>query len=292
MATSVATLDGGRTSIDDAALEQLRTTMRGDVLKPSDPGYADKPIFNAMHQRRPALIVRCAGTADVVDAVRFARQHALVVAVRGGGHSVAGHSSCDGGIVIDLTRMRGVEVDPDARIARVQGGALWADVDRETQTFGLVVPGGVVSETGVAGLTLGGGEGWVRRKYGLTIDSLLSARVVCADGSVRTASPTSAPDLFWAIRGGGGNFGIVTSFEFRAHPLGPIVAFAGVFYSVAEAPTILRRWRDYCADAPDEVTSVAVAITMPADPHLPEPIHNQRVSDRRWCVRGRRPRKA
>jgi FAD/FMN-containing dehydrogenase len=275
MATSIATLHGGRTSIDDAAIEQLRTAMRGDVLKPGDPGYAEKPIFNAMHLRRPALIVRCAGTADVIDAVRFARQHGLVVAVRGGGHSVAGHSSCDGGMVIDLTRMRGVEVDPDARIARVQGGALWGDVDRETQAFGLVVPGGVVSETGVAGLTLGGGEGWVRRKYGLTIDSLLSARVVCADGAVRTASLISEPDLFWAIRGGGGNFGIVTSFEFRAHPLGPIVGFAGVFYSVADAPTILPRWRDYCAGAPDEVTSVALAITMPADPHLPEPIHNQ-----------------
>ena len=182
---------------------------------------------------------------------------------------MAGHSSCDGGMVIDLTRMRGVEVDPDAGIARVQGGALWGDVDRETQAFGLVVPGGVVSETGVAGLTLGGGEGWVRRKYGLTIDSLLSARVVCADGSVRTASPISEPDLFWALRGGGGNFGIVTSFEFRAHPLGPIVAFAGVFYAVADAPQILPRWRDFCVDAPDEVTSLALAITMPAAPHLP-----------------------
>ena len=178
-------------------------------------------------------------------------------------------------MVIDLTRMRSVDVDPDARIARVQGGAVWADVDRETQAFGLVVPGGVVSETGVAGLTLGGGEGWVRRKYGLTIDSLLSARVVCADGAVRTASPTSEPDLFWAIRGGGGNFGIVTSFEFRAHPLGPIVAFAGVFYPVADAAAILPRWRHYCADAPDEVTSVALAITMPAAPDLPPPIHNQ-----------------
>jgi FAD/FMN-containing dehydrogenase len=275
MATSLATLDGGRTSIDDVLLEQLGTTMRGDVLKPGDPGYEDKPTFNAMHQRHPALIVRCAGTADVVDAVRFARQHGLLVAVRGGGHSVAGHSSCDGGMVIDLTRMRGVEVDPVAAIARVQGGALWGDVDRETQAFGLVVPGGVVSETGVAGLTLGGGEGWVRRKYGLTIDSLLSARVVCADGSVRTASPISEPDLFWALRGGGGNFGIVTSFEFRAHPLGPIVAFAGVFYAVADAPQILPRWRDFCVDAPDEVTSVALAITMPAAPHLPEAIHNR-----------------
>ena len=152
---------------------------------------------------------------------------------------------------------------------------VWGDVDRETQAFGLIVPGGVVSETGVGGLTLGGGEGWVRRKYGLTIDSLLSARVVCADGSVRTASPTAEPDLFWALRGGGGNFGIVTSFEFRAHPLGPIVAFAGVFYPVGDAAQILPRWRDYCQDAPDEVTSVALAITMPAAPTLPPPIHNQ-----------------
>lgn len=275
MSISIATMDGQRTSVDGSAIDQLTTSIRGDVLKPGDARYGEKPVFNAMHQRRPALIVRCTGTADVITAVNFARQHNLLVAVRGGGHSVAGHSSCDNGLVIDLTRMRGVDVDPDSRVARVQGGALWADVDRETQAFGLIVPGGVVSETGVAGLTLGGGEGWVRRKYGLTIDSLLSARVVCADGSVRTASATSEPDLFWALRGGGGNFGIVTSFEFRAHPLGPIVAFAGVFYRGADAAQILPRWRDYCLNAPDEVTSVAVAITMPAAPTLPPSIHNQ-----------------
>jgi FAD/FMN-containing dehydrogenase len=268
-------VDGGRTSVDESALQQLAASIRGDVLRPADPGYGAKPVYNAMHQRRPAVVVRCTGTADVVDAVTFARQHNLLVAVRGGGHSIAGHSSCDDGLVIDLTRMRGVDVDPGSRTARVQGGALWGDVDRETQAFGLVVPGGVVSETGVAGLTLGGGEGWVRRKYGLTIDSLLSAQVVCADGSVRTASATSEPDLFWALRGGGGNFGVVTSFEFRAHPLGPIVAFAGVFYRAADAASILPRWRDYCATAPDEVTSVAVAITMPAAPTLPPPVHDQ-----------------
>jgi FAD/FMN-containing dehydrogenase len=262
VATTVTTVDGRQKRIDDGALEELRTAIRGDVLTPADPGYADKPVYNAMHQPRPALIVRCAGTADVIDAVKFARREDLLVAVRGGGHSVAGHSSCTGGLVIDLTRMRGVDVDPDARIAHIQGGALWGDADREAQAFGLIVPGGVVSETGVAGLTLGGGEGWVRRRYGLTIDSLLSARVVCADGSVHTASSTSEPDLFWALRGGGGNFGIVTSFEFRAHPLGPIVAFAGVFYPVKESAGVLRRWRDYCSDAPDEVTSVALAITI------------------------------
>jgi hypothetical protein len=275
VALSIATVDGGLMNVDESVLEQFATTIRGDVLKPGDPRYSEKPIFNAMHQRRPALIVRCTGTADVVDAITFARQRNLLVAVRGGGHSVAGHSSCDNGIVIDLTRMRGVDVDPESRTARVQGGALWGDVDRETQAFGLVVPGGVVSETGVGGLTLGGGEGWVRRKYGLTIDSLLSARVVCADGSVRTASAKSDPDLFWALRGGGGNFGIVTSFEFRAHPLGPIVAFAGVFYRVADTDRILPRWRDYCLTAPDGVSSVAVTITMPASPTLPPPIHDQ-----------------
>ena len=275
MSTAITSLDGGHVNVADAEIESFRTALRDGLVTPGESGYSSKPIFNAMHQRRPALIARCAGTADVVTAVKFAREHGLLVAVRGGGHSVAGHSSCDGGLVIDLTRMRGVDVDPDARVARVQGGALWADVDRETQPYGLVVPGGVVSETGVAGLTLGGGEGWVRRKYGLTIDSLLSARVVCADGSVRTASPTSEPDLFWALRGGGGNFGVVTSFEFRAHPLGPIVAFAGVFYSAADAARILPRWRDYCLTTPDEVTSLAVALTFPAVPQLPPPIHNQ-----------------
>jgi FAD/FMN-containing dehydrogenase len=228
-----------------------------------------------MHQRQPALIVRAAGTADVIDAVKFARAHRLLVAVRGGGHSIAGHSSCDAGMVIDLSRMRGVDVDPGARVARVQGGAVWADVDRETQAFGLVVPGGVVSETGVGGLTLGGGEGWVRRKYGLTIDSLLSARIVCPDGSLHTVSAASEPDLFWAIRGGGGNFGVVTSFEFRAHPLGPIVAFTGVFYPIADAASILRRWRDYCENAPDDVTSNAIAITMPATSQWPPEVQGQ-----------------
>jgi len=268
-------IGGGHVRVDDAALDRLRATIRGALLTPGDPGYSDRPVYNTMHGRRPALIVRCAGTADVADAVRFGREHGLLVAVRGGGHSVAGHSSCDGGMVIDLTLMRGVDVDPQTAVARVQGGALWGDVDRETQAFGLVVPGGVVSETGVAGLTLGGGEGWVRRKYGLSIDSLLSARVVCADGTVRTASASADADLFWALRGGGGNFGVVTMFEFRAHPLGPIVAFAGVFYDAAEAAAILPRWRDFCADAPDEVTSMAVAMTMPAAPTLPEAVHDR-----------------
>jgi FAD/FMN-containing dehydrogenase len=275
MTILISTLDGGEAKVDDDELEQFRGTVRGDVLTPADEGFDANPIFNTMHNRRPALKVRATGTADVVDTITFARERNLVVAVRGGGHSVAGLSSCDGGVVIDLTRMRAVTVDPTSRRASVQGGAVWGDVDRETQAFGLVVPGGVVSETGVGGLTLGGGEGWVRRKYGLTIDSLRSATVVCADGSVHVASADNDEDLFWALRGGGGNFGVVTHFDFDAHPLGPIVAFAGVFYSSRDAGEILPRWRDHVADAPDEVTSVTVGISMPADPGLPEPVHNQ-----------------
>ena len=275
MTTVVSTLDGGQTKVEDDELDELRTRLRGDVLTATDDGFDSNPIYNKMHGRQPALKVRATGTADVVDTVNFARERNLLVAVRGGGHSVAGLSSCDGGVVIDLTRMRAVTVDPIARRASVQGGAVWADVDRETQAFGLVVPGGVVSETGVGGLTLGGGEGWVRRKYGLTVDSLRAATVVCADGSVHVASPDSDADLFWALRGGGGNFGVVTHFDFDAHPLGPIVAFAGVMYSTRDAGEILPRWRDHVTDAPDEVTSVAVGISMPADPGLPEAVHNQ-----------------
>jgi FAD/FMN-containing dehydrogenase len=271
----VATRTGGQTKVEVEELEQLRAEVRGDVLTSSDEGFDANPIYNAMHTRRPALKVRATGTADVVAAVNFTRQRDLLVAVRGGGHSVAGLSSCDNGVVIDLTRMRGVTVDATGRRASVQGGALWGDVDHETQAFGLVVPGGVVSETGVGGLTLGGGEGWVRRKYGLTIDSLRSATLVCADGSVHVVSADSDPDLFWAIRGGGGNFGVATHFGFDAHPLGPIVAFAGVMYRARDAAVILPRWRDHIADAPDEVTSMAVSISMPADPSLPEPVHNQ-----------------
>jgi FAD/FMN-containing dehydrogenase len=271
----VSTRTGGETKVEDDELEELRAGVRGDVLMPADDGFDANPIYNAMHKRRPAIKVRVTGTADVVETVNFARRRDLLVAVRGGGHSVAGLSSCDNGVVIDLTRMRAVSVDPVARRASVQGGALWCDVDHETQAFGLVVPGGVVSETGVGGLTLGGGEGWVRRKYGLSIDSLRSATVVCADGSVHVASADNDADLFWALRGGGGNFGVVTDFDFDAHPLGPVVAFAGVMYSTRDAAEILPRWRDHLADAPDEVTSVAVGISMPADPSLPEAVHNQ-----------------
>lgn len=275
MATRAATLDGSETRIEDEALEQLRMTIRGDVLTPEDPGYAGvRPAYNAMHPGRPSLVIRPTGTADVIDAVNFAREQGLLVAIRGGGHSVAGLSSTDGGLLIDLALMNGVDVDPEARLVRAQGGALWGDVDRETQAFGLVAPGGIVSDTGVAGLTLGGGEGHVRRKYGLSCDNLIEAQVVCADGQVRKASADTNPDLYWAIRGGGGNFGVATSFTFELHELGPIVAFAGVFYPMADAAGVLRGYRDFMANAPDEVTVLAALTTLPASEHTPPEIHD------------------
>jgi FAD/FMN-containing dehydrogenase len=276
MATQVATLAGTDAGLTEEALDALRMALRGELLTPSDPGYAGiRPEFNAMHAAGPGLVVQCTGTADVVAAVNFAREQGLKVAVRGGGHSIAGLSSIDRGMLIDLAPMNGVQVDAERRLAHVQGGALWGDLDHETQQFGLIAPGGVVSDTGVAGLTLGGGYGWVRRKYGLSSDHVVEAQVVCADGEVRTASADSNPDLYWAIRGGGGNFGIVTSFTFSLEPLGPTVAFAATFYPVEEAPEILRAWRDYCELAPNEVTSVCVTITFPANPEMPEAIHDR-----------------
>src|SRR5215211_3159846 len=271
MATSTPTLN-----VSEEALAEFRMQVRGQVLQPGEEAYDRiRAPFSAMYQDRPALAVVCTGTADVVDAVKFAREHGLEVTVRGGGHSVAGLSTADGGMLIDLALMNGVHVDPEAKIAYVQGGALWGDVDREAQLYGLATPGGVVSDTGVAGLTLGGGYGWLRRKYGLACDNVLSCEVVGADGEVRTASADSNPDLYWALRGGGGNFGVVTSFTFKLHPVGPIVGFAGVFYPVEDAATVLRGFRKYGESAPDEVSALAVAITMPADPHLPEPLHDR-----------------
>jgi FAD/FMN-containing dehydrogenase len=261
---------------DAAALDQLRAQIRGAVAVPPEPDPA-RPTYNAMHASTPDVIVRASGTADVIDAVAYARCHDLPIAIRGGGHSIAGLSSPNGGLLIDLADMRGVHVDPERRRAVVQGGALWADVDRETQAFGLVAPGGVVSDTGVGGLTLGGGYGWVRRCYGLSIDQLVAAQVVTADGLLLTASEDEHPDLFWALRGGGGNFGVVTSFEFALQPLGPTVAFSATFYPMEEAATVLAGWQRYTAEAPDEVTALAVLFTFPADPHMPPQLHDRPV---------------
>ena len=217
-------LDGGKTEIRDADFERLRTAFRGRLIACCDADYDEaRRVWNGTIDRRPALIAQCVGTADVIAAVNFASGHNLLVAVRGGGHSIPGHSVCDDGLVIDLSRMRGVDVDPRRRTVRAQGGALWGDVDHESQAFGLATPGGVVSTTGIAGLTFGGGsQSWLIRKHGSAADNLLSAQVVTANGELVTASDTDHPDLFWALRGGGGNFGVVTS-RIPASPVGPMV---------------------------------------------------------------------
>lgn len=244
------------------ALREFRRRLRGSVCTPDDEGYDDaRRVWNGLVNRYPAVVARCAGTADVIACVEFARAHDLPVAVRAGGHNVAGDGVLDDGLVIDLSGMTGVHVDPDARRARVEPGVRVGQLLEETQPFGLAVPGGMAADTGVAGSTLGGGMGWVRRKYGLGVDNLVSATVVTADGDVVTASADDHPDLFWALRGGGGNFGVVTSFEFRLRPVGPEVATAMTYY--ADAREALREYRAYCASAPDEVTTVAFCTSPP-----------------------------
>jgi FAD/FMN-containing dehydrogenase len=260
--------------VDAQALAGLVETLRGRVLTADDPGYDDaRSLWNALIDRRPALIVQCSGAADVVDAVNFAREQGLTLSIKAGGHNVAGNAVNDGGIVLDLSQMRGVTVDPAGRTVRVQGGATWGDCDRETQLFGLAVPGGVVSTTGVAGLTLHGGLGHLRRKHGLSIDSLRSVDIVTADGQFRRASATENEDLFWAVRGAGSNFGVVTSFEFEAHPVGPLVFVGAIFYPFEDAPTILPAWRDFMASAPEELSSLAICWSIPPHPPFPPELH-------------------
>ena len=223
------------------------------------------------------MVARCRGVADVVACVKFAADHGLLLAVRGGGHNVAGFGTCDGGLVIDLSAMRGVRVDLEHRTVRAEGGATWADLDRETQAFGLAAPGGIVSTTGIAGLTLGGGQGWLRRTHGMTCDNLISADVVTADGQVVVASETKNPDLFWALRGGGGNFGVVTSFEYRLHPLGPTVAFAGPVYPIEQSAQVMTGFRDFVDGAPDEINASATWWSIPAVPAFPAELHGREV---------------
>jgi FAD/FMN-containing dehydrogenase len=248
--------------------------LRGELLSPTSPGYdAARRIWNGAIDRRPACIARCTGAADVVAAVRFARERGMDIAVRGGGHNVAGTATCDDGIVIDLSAMRAVWVDPAGRTAWVQGGALWGDVDHETQAHGLATTGGIIGHTGVAGLTLGGGLGLLMRKYGLAVDNLLAAEVVTAEGSIVQASAAEHPDLFWALRGGGGNFGIVTSFRFSLHPVGPTVMAGPVFWSAEDTTDVLRFYREFAAQAPDELGSVVRLGTVPPVPAIPEHLH-------------------
>jgi FAD/FMN-containing dehydrogenase len=256
-----------------------RTTMqipgfRGNVIVPDHHDYDDaRALWNGTVDRRPRLIARCSGTADVAAAVRFARARDLEIAVRGGGHNVAGTAVCDGGIVIDLSAMRAVSVDPVERTALVQGGALWGDVDRETQAHGLATTGGIVSHTGVGGLSLGGGIGWLMRKHGLTIDNLVQAEMVTAEGDIVRASADDRPDLFWALRGGGGNFGVVGSFRFALHPVGPTVMAGPVFWAAQDTADVLRFYREFVADAPDELGNVVRLGTIPPWPAVNEDLH-------------------
>ena len=261
---------GTATTLEEAAVQELRAGLRGTLLRSGDDGYdAARRVWNAMIDRRPALIARCAGASDVIRAVSFARSHHLLLSVKGGGHNVAGNAVCDGGLMIDLSPMRGIRVDPRARTVRVEAGATWAAVDHETQAFGLAVTGGQVSHTGVAGLTLGGGVGNLMRKLGLTIDNLLSVDVVLADGRLLTASAAENQDLFWAVRGGGGNFGIATSFEYRLHPVGPIVLGGMALYPAEQARELLRFYREFMAAAPDELMATVAFLTAPPAPFIP-----------------------
>jgi|SRR5688572_6459926 len=259
-------------------VEPLRKSFRGEILLPGETGYdAARAVWNAMIDRRPTIIARCKGTADVMDAVRFARTHDLPVSIRGGGHNVAGHAVCDGGMMIDLSGMRAVTVDPIVRRAWVEGGATWGDLDRESQAYGLAMPGGLISDTGVAGLTLSGGIGWLRSRYGLSIDNLVSAFVVTADGNTVHASAEHQPDLLWALKGGGGNFGVVTMFEFALHPLGPEVMFCAPIYPIELGAAPIRFWRDYLADKNDDIGSLIEFSTIPQDPAFPESAWGRRV---------------
>ena len=266
------------TPVERAAIEELRTRIRGTVLQPGDPQYDEaRRIQNGLIDRRPAVIVRCSGTADVVESVKFARDRGALLSIRGGGHNVAGNAMNDDGVVIDLSQMRGVHVDPSRRTVRAAGGATWGDMDRESQLFGLAVPGGVVSTTGIGGLTLHGGYGHLRRTHGLSIDNLLSVDIVTADGQVRTASAQEHDDLFWAVRGAGSNFGVVTSFEFRAHAVGPEVQLCAPFYPLEDGPKVLRAWRQFTATAPDEVNSIAIPWSVPDAEGFPPELRKRAV---------------
>jgi FAD/FMN-containing dehydrogenase len=272
----IKTLTDEWVTIPDESLAALQVGVRGDLLQPHNEGYKSaRQVWNGMIDRRPALIVRCTGTADVIAAINFAHTHNLLLSVRGGGHNAAGYAVNEGGLVIDLSPMKGIRVDPQARRAWAAGGVTWGDLDHETQPFGLAVPGGVVSTTGIAGLTLGGGFGWLRRKYGLSCDNLLSADVVTVEGKLVKASETENADLFWALRGGGGNFGIVTSFEYRLYPVGPQVMAAIVFYPFEAAAQVMTGWRDFMATAPDEISSNLALWSIPPTPDWPEEMHWQ-----------------
>jgi FAD/FMN-containing dehydrogenase len=266
------------TVVGEATVGELQAVVRGQVIRPGDSDYDEaRAIWNAAHDKYPALVVRCAGTADVIKTVEFARSQGLPLAVRGGAHSIAGFSTCDGGVVLDLSPMRAVRVDPEARRAVAQGGATWADFDHETQAFGLATTGGLISTTGLGGFTLGGGIGWLLRKHGLTCDNLVSADVVTADGHLVHSSAEQNSDLFWALRGGGGNFGVATSLEYALHRVGPTVLGGLVFFPGEAARQVLTGWRRLTTSMPDELTSLVDLTTAPPVPFLPESVHGKPI---------------
>src|SRR6059058_1358350 len=264
--------------LDETALLELQSSFRGELIRRGDQAFEEqRRVWNGSISRRPALIARCTGVADVIAAVQFARRAGVDVAVRSGGHSFPGLSVADDALVVDLGPMKGIRVDPETRTARAQAGVLLGELDRETQQFGLAVPAGIVTHTGLAVLTLGGGIGWLMRKYGLTIDQLLSVDLITADGELVKASENENADLFWGVRGGGGNFGIVTDFEFRLNPLGPEVVAGPVFWPMESSPEVLRFYRDWIADAPDELMTIVVHRKAPALPCVPDELHGKPV---------------
>jgi FAD/FMN-containing dehydrogenase len=269
--------------VGQPSLDQFRASLRGELIHSGDPGYHDaRKVYNGMIDKHPRLIVRCVDTADVIYAVNFARENGLLTAIRGGGHNGGGLGTCDDGLVIDLSRMNGVYVDPVAGEARVRGGCLWGEVDHATHAFGMAVPCGFISTTGVGGLTLGGGIGYLTRTYGLTIDNLLAADVVLADGRSVKASPKENPDLFWALRGGGGNFGVVTSFLFRLQPVKTV--FAGpTFWPLEQAGDVLRHYRQFIVEAPEDINGFFAFLVVPPAPMFPEHLHNKKMCGIVWC---------
>ena len=277
---------GQAAGIDEAAIAGLQADVRGDVLRPGGPGYEEgRKVYNAMIDKRPACIARCLDAGDVIIALHFAGRQGLEVAVRGGGHNGAGLATVDGGLVIDLSRMRGVRVDPQARVAHVAAGSVLGDLDHAAGAFGLATPSGVLSSTGVAGLTLGGGLGYLTRKHGLSIDNLLAVDLVLADGSFVTASADRHEDLFWALRGGGGNFGVATSFTFRLHPVGTVVA-GPTLWPLDQATEVLRFYREFLPAAPEELSGFFAFLTVPPAPPFPEHLHLQKMCGVVWCWSG------
>ncbi|MEW6411254.1 MAG: FAD-binding oxidoreductase [Candidatus Zixiibacteriota bacterium] len=275
---NVATNGGAKTAVQPSFLEELSGSFRGRLLAPGDSGYDEaRTIWNGMIDRKPGLIARCTGVADVIAAVNFARENNLLTTIHGGGHNIAGYAVCDDGLMIDLSLMKSVRVEPESRLVHVQPGATLGDLDHETQAFGLATPVGINSTTGVAGLTLGGGFGWLSRKYGLTIDNLSAADVVTADGKLLRANEWENQELFWAIRGGGGNFGVVTRFEFRLHPVGPSVYAGLIVYSLDEARQVLEKYREIVPKLGDETSVWVVMRKAPPLPFLPESVHGKEI---------------